>query len=372
MKLRLNKVLRLLLIGLALACLTVASFFLYRALTSVKYVEEMLPFYSYRQEARVDYRVYFKPNELYQENSLEAGKVYVANFVDYINTFFTYKISGDKAAAFRGDYEVIGVMEALATKDKQSKCLWQREYIFQPKTPFAGKDKEIAIQQVIPIRFSDYYEFAKRVSKEAELAPDEIRLTVKWGVVIEAVTDQGTVKDCLAPTMVIPIGSRAFEIGGELVKEKPGSIKTTRKIPVGIDRKAAINAGAVTATSLLLLILLLVFTTGVKITETPLQREIRQILKKHGDRIAFVDGEIKVADRGLIAVKSMEDLVRIADELSKPLIYKPVASAAQVSEFYVLDNDKAYVFRLLQAENTKLAAARQEPIGQQNITDAAP
>ncbi|WP_424659019.1 DUF5305 family protein [Desulfofundulus sp.] len=362
-----NKVLRLLLIGAALACLIAGLIFLYRGLTCVSYVKKAFPVYTYRQEAKVDYRVYFKPNELYQGNSLGAGKVYVSNFVDYINSFFTYRFTGDQEAVFHGSYQVTGIMEALTTREKQNKCLWQREFILQPRTPFAGNGKEMAIQQVVPIRFSEYYDFAKRVNREAELAPDEIRLTVKWAVAIEAVTGRGTVREYLTPTMVIPVGSRAFEIGGQLLKIEPGALQITRKVPAGTGRGTLINAGILTGASLLLLILLLVFTEGVKKTETPLQKEIRQILKKYGERIALVDGEIKIDD-GLIAVKSMEDLVRIADELSKPVIYRPVVSAAQVPVFYVLDKTGAYVYRLPQAATAEPVVAGREPLRQENIT----
>jgi len=51
--------------------------------------------------------------------------------------------------------------------------------------------------------------------------------------------------------------------------------------------------------------------------------------------------------KDLLQVKSFEDMVRIADEISKPIVYHyDNSTATNIPVFYVLDDKKAFVYKL--------------------------
>jgi len=344
MNFQLERRARLALIALFSVFFAAALFYLVKTLARPGLVEENTPQYSYNQQAQVNYRVYLKPNNLYPDNNLDPGKVYITNFVDYINTFFTYRFSGERAAGIKGTYDVVAVVEATAGKD--GKKVWEREFALLPKTPFAGQDRVIAVQQELPVRFGDLNAFVAGVVKESELIPDEVKMTVRWNVTVEAVTDSGTVQEKIAPTLVIPMAQKAFDIGGENNKEKAGSLILTRQTPAKANMKAVSGYGAATGLSVIVLALLMLFTTGSSGETDPVQKSLKRILKKHGDRLAVIGGDLSPAFENVIAVKSMDDLVRIADELSKPVMYRPYSGGGELPSFYVFDEPKVFVFEL--------------------------
>lgn len=344
MKFQIEKKLRLALIILVAALFAAAAFFLVRALARPGVVEQKVPLYTYSQQARVNYRVYLKPNSLYPEAALDAGNVYITNFVEKINTDFTYKFSGERAAEVKGEYDVVAVVEATAGKD--NKKVWQREFVLLPRTGFAGKDQVVSVQREIQLGLPDYLNFVSKVVKDSELTPEEVNLTVRWNVEVEAATDSGPVKENIASSMVIPISHKAFEVGGELTKEKPGAINTVRQLPAKVDRKFVAASGTAAGLCAVVLLLLLLFTSGSAAETDPLQRKINQLLKKHGDRLAVIDGELPGTFENVIPVKSVDDLVRIADELSKPVMYKPFSGHGEIPAFYVFDEPKIFIFEL--------------------------
>lgn len=356
MKLHPGRKLRLALIIVFTIFLVAASFFLIKALTGPGLVEETVPQFSYSQQARVDYRVYLKPNSLYPEKSLAAGKVYLTNFVDYINTFFTYKFSGDQVAEVKGEYEVVAVVEATAGKD--NKKVWQREFTLLPKTGFAGRDRVVSAQQVLPLQLHEYNNFAVKVIKDSELVPDEVKMTVRWNVTVEAATDSGTVREQIAPVMVIPLVQKAFQVGGEPVREKSGAITAVRQVPAEVNRKAVTLYGVLAGLCAAALALLLFFTSGKTAEDDPLQQKVNQIFKRHGDRLAVIDGEATDVLENVIPVKSIDDLVRIADELSRPIIYRPFSGQGDLPSFYVFDGQKIFVCEL---KESRAWAGRNRP-----------
>ncbi|OPX89157.1 DUF5305 family protein [Pelotomaculum sp. PtaB.Bin117] len=344
MKYQMDRKIRLACLAACTILLAATLFMLLKSLAWPGVVEQTVPQFSYNQNARVDYRVYFKSNKLYPESSLGPGSMYVTNFVDYINTSFKYTFSADRVAEVKGEYEIVAVVEAVAGKD--SKKVWQREFVLLPKKAFNGKEQTITIQEELPLRLPDYNAFASTVIRDSELIPDEVSMTVRWNVAVEAAADGGQVKEQLAPTLVVPLVRKAFEIGGEPVKEKPGAITAVKTVPVRVSWKKVAPYGTVACISALVLVLLLWLTGGRAGHIDPLEARVRQIVKKHGFRMAAIDGDISALIGNAVPARSVDDLALIADELNKPLVYRPLSETNEVPSFYVFDEPKVFVYEM--------------------------
>ncbi|MDF9409011.1 DUF5305 domain-containing protein [Pelotomaculum isophthalicicum JI] len=342
---RMDRRVRLACLAMCAALLALTSFLFLKSLFWHGTARETVPLVSYNQTARVDYRVYFIPgNNLYAENSLGAGNVYMTNFVDYITTSFKYTFSADRVSEVRGEYGIVALAEALAGKENTK--IWQREFVLLPKKAFSGNERTVSVQEELPLRLPEYNTFASMVIKDTELIPNEVNLTVRWNVDVEAVTDSGQIKDQIAPTLVVPLVRKAFEIGGEPVKEKPGAISATRSVPAQTDRKKAALYGAAAGLSAVILALLLRFTGGSAGRTDPLEARFRRIVKKYGYRMAVIEGEIPGERGNAIPVRSVDDLALIADELNKPVMYRPLSETDNMATFYVFDEPKLFVYEL--------------------------
>lgn len=332
---------------LCICCLAAAAAALVPAVSLLlppKMEEKQVPVYAYDQQAQVHYRIYLKPNGLYPAESLESGMVYLTNFVDYINTHFTYHFRGERPAEVKGSYEVTAVVEA--TEGKEKKVIWRREFLLLPKTGFSGSGQEVGVQQSLPVRLPDYNAFAEAVIKAAEFVPEEVRMTVKWNITVEAATENGPVREQIAPTMVIPLVRKFFEVGGELAKSKSGAIYTTVSVPAAPAwERLLAPCAAVCGAGLSALLFLLLFTAPAGAAVSPAQQKLRAALKKYGERIVYAAGTVSPAAGGTIYVKSLDDLVRLADDLGKPVVCRE-DSSRESATFVVLDGEQAYVFEL--------------------------
>ncbi len=343
MKIKLNQYVRMSGIVLSIVMIVVLGFFLYMALNKPGMIEEEIPLYAYEQKGSVNYNVTLHPNILYTEGSRGAGETYISKFVDTIATDFSYQFKGERAADIKGEYEIIAVVEGIKNDGEKIETIWEKSFILAPKTAFSGEDNAAFVQQNMPIELEKYNAFARQVMQDSGIN-SEVRMTVFWNVDLKAKTDKGVAEEKISPKMVIPLNTKFFQIEEHLIQDQTGHIGEMRQIPLPVNRAKVITYIVIMVLGAMLSVFLLFFTVK-GVSQDPLQKKLKKIFKAHGDRLVALNNEVAAAHETQIAVKSMEDLVRIADEIGHPIMYKHQSDLKHISSFYVLKDSNTYTFR---------------------------
>jgi hypothetical protein len=359
-----NKTIRNIMVVFLTCAIAIFSYGIYY-LYNLPLQDKIVAVFNYDQKAIVNYSVFYKPNILGSETSLKEGNIYITNYVDYINTLLDYSYSGETNADIRGDYSITAVVEALEGRnvdlsdgENEVKTIWSKDFVLIPKTSFSASDKNFSIKKELPVYLADFQDFVKQVAEESGVTGNH-RLTIRWDINLETKTDKGIIKESLTPTMVVPLGSSYFEIGGERAIEKPGSIEEVIQVEDPQKQNKLIICSILAGLCGLILLLVLTCTKGK--LQDKLEREIKQIFKKHGERLVELDttNEILFDSKDLWPVKTIEDLVRIADEISKPIIYQyDDVEDKKVPVFYVCDEKKVFFYKLAIPEREKPPVAQ--------------
>lgn len=93
-----------------------------------------------------------------------------------------------------------------------------------------------------------------------------------------------------------------------------------------------------------LVIIFLVFFTQAAPKKDPLEIELNKIFKKHGDRLVALSSNVDISNA--MQVRSIDDLVRLADEVNRPILYKYSEDYRDINKFFVTNDDEVYVFYL--------------------------
>jgi len=80
------------------------------------------------------------------------------------------------------------------------------------------------------------------------------------------------------------------------------------------------------------------------ITSTSYEKEVSKIMKKYGDWIAQIHQQPNVIDIQRISTVSIEDLVKLSEELGKPILHFISADKPSKHTFYVIDGSIVYEF----------------------------
>lgn len=343
MRIKLHKYLRFMLIILSVVIFAVASVMLYRELKVPKFTEEKVTLYKSNHKTDAKYQVFLKPNILYDKNNLEEEQLYLTEFVDSIQTNFQYQFTGEADAEVIGDYAVIAAVEGYVTEEEKIKTIWKKEFVLSPKTEFKTSDKKITIKKDVSLKLEEYNTFVEQVA-EASKVDASTKLSLFMNINSKASTDKGEVVEKFTPQLVIPLGSSNFEIIKSGVGEKPGILEETKKIQLPPNEMMINLYGAALGFAIILLSSLIGFTTNAQ--EDPFTKKIKKIFKKHGNRLVALNAEVAVTCEAFSEVKSMDDLVRVADELGKPILYQYWEEPKNITQFCVYDDTCTYAYHI--------------------------
>ncbi|MGB9792264.1 MAG: DUF5305 family protein [Thermacetogeniaceae bacterium] len=299
------------------------------------FAEKKVAVLSYRQKGVFSYSVRIRPNSIFPEERRGPGETYFTKVVKAIDVDFSYLFKTDREAALTAIYSVVATVDAPK--------MWQKEFVLVPPTEVAAKGDTLSINRPFAIDLPYYNDFLKAANEELGATPGEPRLVVKAPVEVKAVSPEGVVKDRLAPEMIIPLQSGCFKVSGDLLPEKRGELTVLRRVAdTSLGRKKRLAGVFLAATGLLLLLWQLVTKGERGKADDGSKRQLESFLRACGDRIVQAQTGFTMPDEALIVpLSSPEDLVRVADELGKPVVFQPCGAHGQPC-YLVFDGTTAY------------------------------
>lgn len=344
MQVKINKRIKLGLIIITTIFIILSIFLLNKTVKHPGVKEEKVSLYTYNQTANVNYKVFLKPNPLYSEETLDERKIYITKFVNYIDTSLKYQFSGDRKVDVKGDYNITATVEGYVGEGETYKIIWKKEYLLLPKKEYSFNDKKASINENIKLNIDEYNNFVKKIIEETGININ-VKLVVAMNVNQKVNTDKGLIEETISPVVEIPLNKDYFEIAGNLSQEKPGTIEETKQVQLPVDENKVIMYKIILGI-LFILLIFMIFFTKAKPMLNPHEKMIKRIFKKHGDRLVALNNVIENTHEKHSEVKSIDDLVRIADEIEKPIMYKHSLDYKEISKFYVYDDKQIYIFDL--------------------------
>lgn len=339
MKLKINKKLRLAIISILTIFTLLIAFQLFKEVRYPKFEDQKSKLYGYTNNGSVNYTVYLKPNKLYEASTLGEGMLYITEFVDFINTEFSYVFAGEGVTKLEGNYSIIGKVKGFKEEREEVINIWEKDYPLVKNKSFNITDETYAINENISINLNEYNTFVEEIIETSKINCDT-SITLFMDVNLTATNDKGTFEENITPNLVIPLNTLMFEITTNKI-EKPGAIEETIQVQLPVDKNQVIFYGVIIGICVLGLIFLMIFTEATA-KKDPLEKELHRILKKHGDRLVALSTDFDLSNAKF--VRTIDDLVRLADEVAKPILYKYSDNYKEINTFYLNNGDEIYAF----------------------------
>jgi hypothetical protein len=268
--------------------------------------------------------------------TLERGQTVFTRLVDSMDVTFNYSFISDKpVSAVTTDVEITAVLEA--TK------LWSKQFLIL----YANKGGDFSV--TFPLDLVSYLELFETIRTETGASAESYMVTVTADVHTVADTQFGLVNETFSQAMKGTLKGNVLEWDKELAQSKGGSIKTTKVIPnpnsyLGLSvAEARILSTALAGIFFVFLLFQGVMYVRFKPAEvSQAEKAVRQARKKYGAFIveATIDGEKTVS------VDSMQDLIKVANELGKPIVHQAPTASEEPHAYYVLDGATRYQYVL--------------------------
>ena len=319
-----------------------------------------------------DYSVLIKPNDINIATVLGPGEEYYDALVEGIKARFSYTMATDAPARIEGWYEIA---TDLALGDQFSE-----HSLVVPRTFFVEQDgTNVSLELDIDIDREKHLNRLQQIAQQAGLNLAEEPVVIFTATVnVNVVADGGSTNQTVSPTLIVPLrGSPAFTVSGERSVYDNGVVRS-KSVEIPAVSESA-KAGKLYSLMGVVLAALLPVVFGLSTTSSPRNgstaaaitvhgeneplaeseqrnppvsqdnqpdREIRRIKRKYRKRIAQGKAGEWLPGREAVPVESMDDLVRVADEVLKPIIYSVPVRTGEPHVFYTIDGPTRYEFRV--------------------------
>ena len=300
---------------------------------------------NYQHTGKYAYVASLKPNEIYENRSTlgpeELGpKPLYIRLVENIKVTFDYRFICDNSGNITTDYRI--------DVDLESPGKWVKSFTIAPENSIVSTGKIATFSAEYLIDLSWFDNRRRAIEAETGTSSSSYNLKIKPSIKTVAVADVGTIDENFAPELVVSFNYRGAEgdyisVSG-LVKRSSGAIQQAEDIfrpEVASQRNISY---AMTAIALVGLVL-----TGFGFMKTkPPEKRLEEIIAPFEEAVIGVAKEPSYKEqRTIITMKSLEDLVHVADGLGKPILHlkKPTrAGAKEEHVFYVLDGLVRYEY----------------------------
>jgi hypothetical protein len=298
---------------------------------------------SFSNTPGITYKVYLKENVLFNDLIQPEDSGYFSNLTDHIEVSFDNKYQGVNGTEYKGNYALMGEITGWEPGTETPSPAWMKQFVISSKKNFQTTDGELNFSQSANIDFSHFNAFAVQV---AEQTGYNTSCTMKVTMVVNytITTAEEEVTGTLQPSLTIPLGAKYFKITKAGNEEIKNDITKTVEVQVPIDYT---KIGLFLAVSLLCLILIIFFISSVEPTLIDVQsKQVRKLLKSHGNRLVAVYDNIVNETLSICSVHSMSDMVKIADEIERPILYVFQNDLADIKEFFIIEHEKAYLYKV--------------------------
>jgi len=283
----------------------------------------------YEEEGRFDYEVYLKYNKLYgpvvlrseelpaaeaptSTQTLGPGLVYFPRIIDSIRADFSYQFNCDRQVS--GQTEEVEVTAIVESPDR-----WSKSLILVPKVREEG-DFSLSF----PIDIQYFNEVVDAIEGEIGVGGGPYNLEIKADVHTVAQTDLGTVDEVYTQTLGFKLEGNTLTFDKELSQSQSGLIG-------GDTMSKGSEEGGSKLFWIIGLVVALMALTYFAWSQAQLrlamigagEAELARAEKKYKQVILDIANMPEVKpNETVIPLSSLDDLVRVADELVKPVLHQ--------------------------------------------------
>lgn len=323
-----KRIIALVLLAVLLAVSGYGVFYVQRLPTErTRFVE----LYRYGHVGTFDYSVELKPSILYNKTTIGPGEVIYVNLAHTMDVHFHYEFNCTRPADVSGSYSVH--MDLELPKE------WVKRFILVSDVPFNSEGFSFSHQ----LNITSISELIHAIERETATRAPAYNLKITPEVHISAMVGGDLIEEDFSPSMVITFTGSRLTVEG-LEHAKPNIVGQTKVepalwnlygIPILVSHLRYLSYAALAGLSVAM-----VWAAYYKRVEPKGVAE--RIRRKYGDLIADLREAPRHAETPtVIQIASIEDLVKIADSLGKPILH---SKKEQTHVFYVLNADVRYEF----------------------------
>lgn len=342
-KIKLRASTRAFYIIIALVLFAISSNNIFQELTNNTQEKLKKEIYTYTNNYKSTYTMNIVNNRFIEEKTLPMGQTYVTDLLKSMDVNIKYKYEASKKTSIKYSYNVTATIGASYTDDGKEYKVWEKKYtLLEDKT--GESDGDFSINEIINVDLQKYNKEVNDFKQTMGMALDAY-LNVQLNVITNTEVQNKKTENKYSSDLKLTLGSKITNVESEKEDVKKGSLEEENAIVVSRNKtKIAVNT-LLFAVSVYALYYIAKNTRVARNIKNEYKLELNRILKSCQDKIIMVTKKIDVEEDNVIDVKDIVELIKLSEELYKPILYWN-SDNEQEAWFCVISNSMTYRFIL--------------------------
>lgn len=322
---------------------------------------------NYTEQSTIDYKVYLKPNNEYEDDYLGKDQSYIASIVDYVYIDFGYRILLDSEWA---NYSANYAVDAKLTikDDTNKKAIYTHDYPLVANTNFvSGGNNELLIVEQISVDYDQYNDFATNFKNIYNLSNVSCYLdvTMRISTTGECAEIGDTDFGSCSFSLNIPLTKQTIEINmlSSIPQGKQSSITCESCVNRNIFKYVAFGAAGL---EILVLFIILVYAYSTRNHDINYEIKIKRLVSAYKSYIQKIINEFCYDGYQLVMVETFNQMLDIRDTINSPILMSENADKTCTTFLIPTNNGILYVHEIKVEDYDEIYGIN----NQQEIVDA--
>jgi len=300
--------------------------------------------YSYTNKFNYNYKVNLLPN-IYTDSTVLGmnENAYVTELIDYIDLNVNYSYLTDLKSNIECKYSVTSKLVGIYTHNGKEQNIWNKEYTLLKEKELKESNNKIDISEKLKLDLKEQNKLVKDFEQKMNMSISA-KYIVTLNVTTNTIVDNEKIKNNYTTTIAIDLGDKTTTIVGDNNKEEKKFVAKNIVVEKQTD-KTELILGIIALIISMILFSKLSNTETTKFVRNEYRLELNKILRICQDKIVQVSGGIDVSHTNLIDVKDFGEIVKLSEELFKPILYWSSKDEDE-SWFCVVSNSVSYRYIL--------------------------
>lgn len=305
--------------------------------------------YSYTNKFNYSYNVNLINNPYIEKDMNES--VYVTDLIKSIDLNLNYKYTANEKSEIKYEYKVKGYIVGTYTKDGDVQKIWEKEYKLIDENEKVENTNIINIKETIKVDLKEKNNLVKQFEQEMSMNIDA-KYVIKLEVSILTNVDGQEIKNKYTSTINFDLAEKTTKVTGDNNKEEQKYISEQITEKVYYKTSPIILSIVLDIISIAILRYVCCRTRPMNKIKNEYRQELNRILRLCQDKIVQVSTQIDIRNEKIIDVKDFGEIIKVSEELFKPILYWS-AKDKEEAWFYVVSNNVTYRYILKNGENIK-------------------
>ena len=300
--------------------------------------------YKYTNKYSYDYKVNLISNKyMTNEEIKDKNLAYVTDLIDNIKLELNYDYSANKNSEINCTYSVVGLMQAVYTKNGEEQKIWEKEETLLNEKELKSASDNIQINEKIKLDLKEKNNLINNFKQQLGMTI-EAKYTVKLKIKVTTDIEGKEIVDEIEPFINIDLAEKTTKIRGENNTENTEYISKDYKVT----QKSSVFKMVIDIILMIIAIYALRYVAKSKIANVvrnEYKYELNRILKICQDKIVQVSTRPNDEEIEVVYVKDFGEIFKVSEELFKPILYYN-AKENEEAWFSVMSGKTSYRFVL--------------------------